>query len=165
MFLLLNALARVFNGDNGGTPAPTLGTPIAANSNPTTTGDVATLLQDTRATAYAGVLSRTTRSGQPLHAHLQMTFDDLQQGTGGYMTVSPPLAASGPCLVRSRADSVRLNVYSGSDTLFLAGLRVADTIIGTYRIVGTESGWPFGEWRAWRISGPRIPARLDPWGR
>lgn len=162
-WLLMTAISRMFTATNGGTPVPTLGDPVTLNSSPTTTGDVATLLQDTRSTAYAGVLSRTAGSGQPVHAHLQVTFDDLKQGTGGYMTVSPPLAASGPCLVRSRADSVRLNVYSGSDTIFLVGLRVADTIVGTYRIVGTVSGWPFGEWRAWRISGPRIPARLDPW--
>ena len=162
VWLLMTSLGRLFTGTNGSTPDPTLGAPVAVNSSPTS-GDVATLLQDTRATAYAGVLSRTTGSGHPVHAHMQMTFDDLHQGTGGYMTVSPPLAASGPCLVRSRGDSVRFNVYSGSDTIFLAGMRVADTIVGTYRIVGTGSGWPFGEWRAWLIRGPRIPARLDPW--
>jgi hypothetical protein len=94
---------------------------------------------------------------------MRVTFDDLKQGSGGYVTVSPPLAASGPCLVRSHADSVRLSVYSGSDTIFLVGMRVADTILGTYSIVGMESGRRSGEWRAWLISGPRIPARLDPW--
>jgi hypothetical protein len=94
---------------------------------------------------------------------MRVTFDDLKQGTGGYVTVSPPLAASGPCMVRSHADSVRLSVYSGSDTIFLVGTRVADTILGMYRMVGSESGRRSGEWRAWLISGPRIPVRLDPW--
>jgi len=163
VWLLMMVLSRAFTSTNGGSPAPTLGTPVAENSNPTTTGDIATLLQDTRGTEYAGVLSLTVRPGPPRNAHMRLTFDDLKQGTGGYVTVSPPLAASGPCLVRSHADSVRFSVYSGSDTIFLVGMRVADTIVGTYRIVGTESGRRSGEWRAWLISGPRIPARLDPW--
>jgi tetratricopeptide (TPR) repeat protein len=163
VWLLATALPRIFSGTNGDAPVPTLGTPVAANSSPTPTGDIATLLQDTRATEYAGELSRTTRSGQPVHAHMRVTFDDLKQGTGGYVTVSPPLAASGPCMVRSHADSVRLSVYSGSDTIFLVGTRVADTILGMYRMVGSESGRRSGEWRAWLISGPRIPVRLDPW--
>jgi hypothetical protein len=163
VWLLATALPRIFSGTNGDAPVPTLGTPVAAHSSPTPTGDIATLLQDTRATVYAGVLSLAMTPGPPVHGQMRVTFDDLQQGTGGYVTVSPPLAASGPCIVRTHADSVRLNVYSGSDTLFLVGMRVADTIVGTFTIVGTESGRRSGEWRAWLISGPRIPPRLDPW--
>jgi tetratricopeptide (TPR) repeat protein len=163
VWLLISGLSRIFTGTNGGSSVPVLGTPVAANSSPTTTGDIATLLQDTRATEYAGVLSLAMTSGPTVQGHLRVTFDDLKQGTGGYVTVSPPLAASGPCLVRTHADSVRLNVYSGADTIFLVGMRVADTIVGTFTIVGTESGRRSGAWRAWHVSGPRIPARLDPW--
>lgn len=122
--------------------------------------DAAALLRQTR---YSGVLINITRTGRPVRAHIRLTFADLQAGGGGYLNVFPPLSGSGSCLLRARPDSVRLSVYSGSDTFNLVGARVADTIVGTYRMLGTASKREYGRWRAWLVGGTRIPARLDPW--
>jgi len=135
---------------------------MAGNSSPAANTDIATLLQETKPTEYAGVLSEAANFGRA-HAHLRVTFDNVQQGGGGHVTVSDPLPASGPCLVRARGDSIRLTIYSGSDTLALVGTRVADTIIGTYKTHGAASRQKAGQWRVWLVSGTRIPKRLDPW--
>jgi hypothetical protein len=160
LWLALSTLARLFNGENGGSSPRVPLTPIEASSSRTASADVAALLQRSE---YAGVLSNISKSGEPVRADMKLTFADLKAGGGGYLNVFPPLSGSGPCLLRARPDSVRLSVYSGSDTFNLVGARVADTIIGTYRILGTTSRREYGRWRAWFVGGTRIPARLEPW--
>ena len=155
LFMGLSHLITNWNGGSSGQSSSAI--PVAANSGQASTGDVAALLQGTTKTEYAGVLTDVASSEQPVRSHLRLTFDDLKIGPVGYLKLSPPLAGSGPCLVRAHADSVHLTVQSGSDTLVLVGARVADTILGTWRTRAAASSRRYGEWRAWFISGTRIP--------
>jgi tetratricopeptide (TPR) repeat protein len=167
VWFLVMGISRLFTDSNSssqaGTPYPMPATPVTAESILSTSGNSAALFEKTRKTEYVGILTTGAGSGKPVRAHMRVTFDDLKTSTGGYLTVSPPLSGSGPCLVRAHADSVRLTVYAGSDTLALVGARVADTIYGSYRPVGADSSRRSGQWRAWLVSGARLPARLNPW--
>jgi tetratricopeptide (TPR) repeat protein len=160
VLLLVSSLTRLCNGGNSGSSLPVPMPPVESSSSGSTATDVVELLQGTQ---YAGVLSNITRSGKPVHAHIRLTFADLTAGGRGYLTVFPPLSGSGACLVRARGDSIRMAVLSGNDTFALVGARAGDTIAGTYRMLGVETGRQYGTWRAWRVNGTPIPARLDPW--
>jgi curved DNA-binding protein CbpA len=113
---------------------------------------------------YEGQVINKTSSASPIRGAIRLTFHAWDGPPYGYLRVFRPLGGSGPILLATRGDSIRLATISAAgDTIVWLGERLGDMVLGDYAIVGGQYKAQHGTWSVSRKSGATIPRRLNPW--